>query len=197
MRSFTERNILELARNLQWGGSGIKEDPFIIESPNGLPSHFQLQRSRLYIVIRNCNFHQIELRKAQNIVIKDCTAEILMYHCSDVKIDNCTVSTLFLEYCSGLLVKDSLVEKMFKYYSRANQFQNNTIKDQSIIEKSGGCHIILIIALIVTVVGFLASGFIIQNLFTLILSISVMLIFIAIIVPYYRNFRMLKKLPLD
>jgi hypothetical protein len=197
MRSFTAQNILELARDLQWTGSGIKDDPFIIESSKGLPSHFQLQRSRLPIVIRNCNFHQIVLKKAQNIVIKDCSARILMHNCSEVSIENCTVSTLFLEYCFGIVVKDSLVEKMFKYYSRANQFQSNTIRDHAIVEKSKGCHIILIIGLMVSGIGFIASGFLLQNLFTLILSLSVMLIFIAIITPYFRVFHKLKKFPLD
>lgn len=42
MTKLTESKINELAQNLQWTGSGIKNDPFTIESTEGVPSKFQI-----------------------------------------------------------------------------------------------------------------------------------------------------------
>jgi len=194
MEKVTESKILELAQTLQWTGSGIKNDPFTIESTEGLPSKFQIFKSNLFMIIKERNFKHIVLTGALNLVIKDSTLSISMYNCSNVIIDNCTIPTLLLQYCYGNTIKDSTLSKLFNYLSRGNQFKNNEITDQSIIENSKGCYILLSIALIITVIGFIASGFATQNLFTLILSISTIFLFIAIIIPYYRHFKKIKKL---
>ncbi len=90
-----ESDLKELAEKLNWKGKGTEDDPFIINDPNPLPKEFLITYSELFIVIENCKWFGLGLLGVKNL-----------------KINNCIIRNLYLEYCSTLVLEQVKVKSL-------------------------------------------------------------------------------------
>ncbi|MHA2474421.1 MAG: hypothetical protein ACXAES_14440, partial [Promethearchaeota archaeon] len=106
-------------------GTGVKEDPFILDSSSDLPEDFEIVESKAYIIIKNCNIKYLVLGYSKNITIKDSSFRALyLYDCTDITINKCHISLMTLNICQNCLLKNSKFDTSFKIF----KCYNNTIK---------------------------------------------------------------------
>jgi len=121
---YSEREIYELARTLNWNGKGTETNPIIIESIDGLPQIFSIIAD-LYIKIKDCTFDHIILYTCQNISIEHCSFDKLgILKSSKVRVENSTLSNLNLEYSNGNNFSECSIAKVKIVKSQANVFEN-------------------------------------------------------------------------
>ncbi len=107
-------------------GTGVKEDPFIIDSSSSIPNDFEILESKRFIIIENCHLNSIVLGYCKNIYMKNCILRSLFfYNCTDITIDNCESNFINLIECRNCLLKDSRFDTEFKLYKcYNNKFKN-------------------------------------------------------------------------
>ncbi len=102
-------------------GSGLKEDPIILDSLVDIPSDFEILESDVYIIIRDCHINSIVLGYCENIKMERCTfRSIFLYNCSNIIINKCHSSFMNLVECRKSLFKDSKFDTELKLYKCYN-----------------------------------------------------------------------------
>ncbi|MFX1446045.1 MAG: hypothetical protein ACFFHV_21760 [Promethearchaeota archaeon] len=109
-----EKNLIKFQKNLNWEGSGTKEDPIIIENLAGLKDLLRFKKIKSYIVIRNISLCELQIRHSANLTVQ-----------------NCVVYYFMMEYCHNLLVEKSSIVHFDVEISNGNIFRNNNLHDRS------------------------------------------------------------------
>ena len=140
---YSEDDINQKAIDEKWVGNGTSEDPFVIESTHSL-SDQSIIKSSLHILIKNCTFKTIFLKRCKNLEFEGCSFEYLaLSKSSGIIISNCSFKeTLELRYSHTLGIHDSqipflifsmcyenrfnscTITKIYNYFTRANIFEN-------------------------------------------------------------------------
>ncbi len=107
-------------------GTGIKEDPFIIDSSSSIPNNFEILESERFIIIENCRLNSLVLGYCKNITMKNCIfRSSFLYNCINITIDSSEINFINLIVCRNCLLKDSKFDTEFKLY----KCYNNTFKN--------------------------------------------------------------------
>lgn len=170
---YSETDIYQKAVNEKWIGNGTSENPFIIESTHSLSDKSVIKNTSLYILIKNCTFKSLILKKCKNLKFEGCTFEVLaLSKCSRITLDNCSFKTnLELRYSHNLYIQDShipflifsmcyenrfktcTINRIYNHFSRANIFENiDTPEDFNTIMKIG------LRKYYISSLGFIAAG---------------------------------------
>ena len=64
---YSEDDIYQKAMDENWVGNGTSENPFVIESTHSLSDQSIIKKSSLHILIKNCTFNAILLKKCKNL----------------------------------------------------------------------------------------------------------------------------------
>ena len=77
-------------------GSGIKDDPAVIDSSSDFPKgNIDIVESELYIVIKDLEIKLFALRHTKNVVIRNCKFNsLMMINCTYVTIEDSRISFL-------------------------------------------------------------------------------------------------------
>jgi len=153
--TYSEEDIYQKAINEKWIGNGTSEEPFIIESSHSFSDSSVIKNTSLHILIRNCEFNLLSLRKCKNFKFERCEFEVLgLSKCSEMSVKNCSfkhsleirfghnlqiqnshIPFLIFSMCYENYFKTCTIAKIFNYFSRANIFEN--------INPAGGFNLIL------------------------------------------------------
>lgn len=127
---YSEKEIYELAKTLNWNGKGTESNPIIIESIDGLPQIFSIIAD-LHVKIKDCTFDHVILYNCQNISIENCSFNTLgVVKSSKILVKSSTLSNLNLEYSNDNNFKECSIAKANNVRSQANIFENCTITNQ-------------------------------------------------------------------
>jgi len=153
--TYSEEDIYQRAKDETWIGEGTSENPFIIESTHSFSEKSIIKNTSLHILIKNCEFDILSLKKCKNFKFERCEFEVLgLSKCSEMNVKNCSFNhSLEIRYGHNLQIQDShipflifsmcyenyfkscTITKIFNYFSRANIFEN--------INPAGGFNLIL------------------------------------------------------
>lgn len=141
---YSEDDIYQKAVDENWVGDGTSETPFVIEDTHSLSDQSKIEKSSLHILIKNCAFNTIFLKKCKNLEFEGCSFEYMtLSKCSEIVIGNGSFKeSLAIRGSHDLYVSDSRVPflifsgcyknkfkactiaKIFNYFSRGNVFEN-------------------------------------------------------------------------
>jgi hypothetical protein len=141
---YSEDDIYQKAMDENWVGDGTSETPFVIENNHSLSHHSKIEKSSLHLLIKNCAFNAILLKKCKNLEFEGCSFEYMtLSKCSEIVIGNCSFkNSLALRGSHDLYIRDSRVPflifsvcyknnfkactiaNIFNYFSRGNVFEN-------------------------------------------------------------------------
>ncbi len=112
-------------------GSGIKEDPFIIEPVEDKYQSLTIYKSINYVILKNFNLKSILLAQCRNITIENC--EIRHFHityCLNIKIKDIYVNNLILDTCDKIFIEDCNIGKLTIHYYEKGKiiFKNCSFK---------------------------------------------------------------------
>lgn len=202
-----EKGIQIRAKEFKWKGNGTKDEPFVIDSLRGISPQFWIKKSHVFIHLKNCNFTYICLVRAQNIIIENCTGDVYLHHCQDIKIENCDIPVFKLNYSFNNALNNCSIDYADNHFSRANQFQNNKIPPQFIKSITEGTYkelytsifkflplVLLFVISYLFTNDYIAENPLLRNM--LIIGI-VFLAFVEmyLLVPHYRTMKKLKTFP--
>ena len=68
---YSEEKLHNLAKKLNWSGSGVENDPYIIPSNAGLPQEFATVQSKLFINIKNNTFENVDFYRCWNTTVEN------------------------------------------------------------------------------------------------------------------------------
>ena len=155
---YSETDLYQKAANEKWVGNGTYEKPFIIESTHSLSDKSVIKNSSLHIIIRNCEFDFLSLKRCKNIKFEGCIFETLgLSKCSEIEIKKCSFKiTLEFRYCHNLYIQDCripflifsmcyenhfktcTITQIYNYFSRANIFEEiDAPEDFNIVMRLG------------------------------------------------------------
>ena len=128
---YFEKDINMFAEKLDWKGTGTENDPIIIPNSEGLPQKFSISIANLYIKILDCKFEHIILYNCRNILIENCSFNILgVFKSSKISVKNSNLSNLNLNRCYNSYFKECSITKALNLRSQANVFENCTITNK-------------------------------------------------------------------
>lgn len=119
---YSNEDLKQKALNEQWIGQGTPENPYVIESTHTFLDGSAIKDSTLHIILKNCTFRHLTLKRCQNLKLEGCTFEVLnLLKCSNISIDDCSFKLkLSLVRSNNLLILDSLIV----YLNIASSFEN-------------------------------------------------------------------------
>jgi hypothetical protein len=83
----SNKNFIKWAAENDIKGSGTSEDPFVIDSIPDLPKEFQASNLGLHIIIQDHDFHEVYLRKCQNLQFRECKfGKLILVKCSEIAL---------------------------------------------------------------------------------------------------------------
>lgn len=127
---YTDLEIKELAKNLNWNGSGTENDPMIISSTEGLPQKFLIS-SKLFIIIKDCTLEHIILYDCQHIAFENCTFDTLgILNSTEIMVKSSSLPNLNLDHCTNSYFKECSITKANNFKSRASVFENCTMTNE-------------------------------------------------------------------
>jgi hypothetical protein len=104
----SEKSLTKLQLRYGWHGTGIKEDPIIIDS---------IEKIRLILKFKNINSH---------ILVKDITVyDVRIVKSRNITIENCKVFQIDIEASYNLTIKKSSIINGKLRYCRESLFENN------------------------------------------------------------------------
>ena len=141
---YSEDDIYQKAMDENWVGNGTSENPYVIESTHSLSDQSIIKKSSLHILIKNCTFNTISLKRCKNLEFEGCSFEYMaLSKCSEIVIGNCSFKKILtLRYSHDLYIRDShipflifsmcyenhfkvcIIAKIFNYFTRANIFEH-------------------------------------------------------------------------
>ncbi len=128
-KTYSENDIYQKAISEQWSGKGTSEDPFIIESSHSFPHQTLLKDSALFILVKNCTFKYLALKRCKHVRFEGCVFAVLqLLKCSEIIITNCTFKMrLDLITSHDSYIRDSLIPFLRFGKSYKNHFKACTI----------------------------------------------------------------------
>lgn len=135
-------------------GSGIVDDPAILDPSTKLPKSFWIHDSQLHLNIDNCYNHIINLVNSQNITVKNCTLESLNFsNCSNNSVESCqkikhlgmymsdnnkinrsTIFKLKMSRSNNNIIQDCIITKIKYRNNNENAFNNNQILEEELLK---------------------------------------------------------------
>lgn len=98
-------------KEIECKGEGTESDPAIIEPSENLPGAFTLEESNLFITIQNCYL-----------------GRLLVNSCENVRIENCNIWSLSIQYCSKAFVSTTTIRRTLSLWESNNvKIENSTI----------------------------------------------------------------------
>ena len=126
----TGEEIALLAREKDWKGTGTKENPFIIDSQEGLPQKLFIKSSDLFIKFNNFKFEVLELYKCHNITFNECKFKKLSLRRSgNIMAKDSNISKLNLIGSKNNLFKRCNIERGINSNTRENTFESCEVGD--------------------------------------------------------------------
>ncbi|MFX1281349.1 MAG: hypothetical protein ACFFA3_18520 [Promethearchaeota archaeon] len=113
----------EIELNCQ--GTGIKEDPIIIDSSEDKSLNFDIVESDKYIIIKNCRFRFVSFYFSKNITVIDSKFRRLrLGKCDKIDIEKTRCSWLEMDVCNYCSVIETRVEESIRLVnSHYNEFR--------------------------------------------------------------------------
>ncbi|MFW9990143.1 MAG: hypothetical protein ACFFC3_15980 [Candidatus Odinarchaeota archaeon] len=127
--TYSEEDIYKKAIDEKWPGNGTYEDPYIIEFIHSFSDGSVIKNSSLHILVRNCEFSSLSLKKCKNFRFEVCGLELLgLSKCSEIKVMNCSFKhSLKIRYGHNLQIQASYIPFLIFSMSYENYFKNCTI----------------------------------------------------------------------
>ena len=128
--SFREDGKFELACNEK----GNKMEPLVINNSLPLPNRLTIKDNELNVNIKNISFAKLGFMTSKNIVIKDCTIDLLrMKSCSNITFISCIITRdLKFKDCQEIKFENCIIKKIVYVKSTEITFDHcciNKIKD--------------------------------------------------------------------
>ena len=177
--TYEEKDLLKLAEQLKWQGSGTEEDPYIITSSDGLAKEFRILQSNLNIQFKECPFDIIWLRESQNIRLEKISfKKLVLEKCQSNAIKECDLPFLSLADSQNNYFEQCIISSGYNTGSSANIFRNCQFAEgiAKIIKKGTFSHAIKYIFLLTLILGAAFFYFLISSDFKFTLENSVYLI---------------------
>ena len=117
-------------KEIECKGSGTESDPAIIEPSESLQNEFILEDSNLFIIVQGCYLGGIIISSCQNIRIENCNIWSLpIQWCSKVFVKKSTIRrTLTLWESNNVKFEDCNINRVKFIRSNSNIIENCTIK---------------------------------------------------------------------
>lgn len=222
---FTERDLLNIAQEQKWEGLGTKDNPYIIESTEGLPRALIISKSLLNLSFKNCKLNRMRFKTCQNISFDGCelytlvlskcsrievknvhfNRALVLKDCNNINIDYCAIPFLDMYLTFESSFKHCSIDEIDSSFSRGNLFEENEIPEPILtILKKEGLNITQI-AILISFCGGFAIGlnyflkFLGSNSPFLFLSgmglIVLLFGFIVIVISFIIDTKKMKKYP--
>lgn len=141
---YSEADLHQMAVDEKWIGDGTSENPYMIESTHSLSDKSVIINSSSHIVIRNCEFDFLSLKKSKNFKFEGCFFDVLeLSKCFKIITKNCSFKhSLSIRFSHNLQIQNSHIQilifsmcyenrfnnctipKIYNHFSRANIFEN-------------------------------------------------------------------------
>lgn len=128
---YKEKDLKDLALNYNLKGSGIKEDPFIIEISEFFPKESQIiiTHSNLFINIRNLEFRTLKLNKCHNLTFTNCKFNFLsIKNCAEISVNHSTLKSISISKSALNKIENSEIYWLKLENSFLNSIRSNSIK---------------------------------------------------------------------
>jgi hypothetical protein len=141
---YSDNDIYRKALSEQWVGTGTSEDPFIIKSTHSFPLQSIIKGSSFFILVINCHFRYLTLKRCKNVRFKGCIFDVLqLLNCSDIAVQNCSfnvrldlirsnslgfqnsrMSALYIGRSHENYFRTCSITSVTNYFSKANKFES-------------------------------------------------------------------------
>lgn len=121
---YREEDLHQLAKKLNWSGTGAENDPIIIVSNEHLPQKFAILENKLYISINNCTFEHMDLYKCWNVSAENCSFNRLnLFYSFRNTFTKCQIHKIGFSFSSGNKFRQCSVSKTYQAFKEKNQFE--------------------------------------------------------------------------
>ena len=197
----TGKELVLLAQEKGWKGSGMKDDAYLLENQDDLPQKLFLKNSNLFLKFINLEFEILELYKSHNITFEDCTfKKLTLRRSGNILTKGSNISKLNLIGSKNNLFKRCNIERGINTNTRGNLFENCEIGndfEKSLLES--GLNPLLLqmtkfffpftILALATYIIFSNLNSMKFELIQILIALSLVLIIVIFLFLWYINFK--------
>ena len=134
--------------NLRCNERGNDIEPIVLDSSIPLPNRITIKDNELNVHINNISFAKLGFLNSKNVVVKNCTIDLLrmkdcsritfincmmtrdlkFMECQEIKFENCIIKRIVLFKSANITLDHCYINKLKDWMSKNNQFISTSIK---------------------------------------------------------------------